>query len=107
MANFRHRHLENVPGKFYTDVLCLDCTGCRDIAPTLFQRDEARHISYISKQPTTAQELIQCMECVLRCPCQAIGEDGDEHDWTAEPPDLSYVEQGAEQEREEPKWKFW
>ena len=107
MAIFRHRHAQNVPGKFYTDILCLDCTGCRDLAPTLFLRDDIRNISYVSKQPETPQEIIQCMECVLRCPCHAIGDDGDEHDWAAEPPDLSYVEPGAEERSEESKWKLW
>jgi ferredoxin len=109
MAHFRHRHPDNVPGKFYADILCLDCTGCRDIAPTIFFRDELHNSSFVCKQPETAEELIQCEECVARCPCNAIGDDGDEHDWIAEPRDLSYVESETENapRGEEARWKFW
>jgi ferredoxin len=113
MADFRHRYAENVPGRFYTDILCLDCTACREIAPTIFARDEVHNSSYVFKQPSTLKELEQCEECVARCPCEAIGEDGDVHDW-AEPADWA-----AERSRSSPsdlharpgqdgrRWKLW
>lgn len=88
MADFRHRYTENIPGKYYTDILCLDCTVCREIAPTIFRRDEVHHTAYVVKQPSTPEEITLCEDCVARCPCEAIGDDGDLHDWAAEPPDV-------------------
>ena len=85
MADFRYRYPQNVPGKFYTDILCLDCYACREIAPTIFRRDEVLNISYVCKQPATPEELAQCHECFDRCPCRAIGDDGDQQDWAVAP----------------------
>jgi len=113
MADFRHRYAENVPGKFYTDILCLDCTACRDIAPTIFARDDLHNSSYVFKQPSTAKEIAQCEECVVRCPCEAIGEDGDMHDWS-EPPDWTAerstapsTDSHARPEQGDSPWKLW
>ena len=115
MADFRHRYAENVPGKFYTDILCLDCTVCREMAPSIFARDEAHNTSYVCKQPSTAEELVQCEECVARCPCEAIGDDGEVHDWVAEPPDWAADPSRKDSApvgprmhaREKRGWKFW
>jgi ferredoxin len=82
MAEFRFRYSENVQGKFYTDTRCLDCFLCRELAPMIFRRDDAHDSSYVFQQPSTPEELALCEECVARCPCEAIGNDGDEHDWT-------------------------
>lgn len=112
MADFRHRYAENVPGKFYTDILCLDCTACRDIAPTIFVRDEVHNTSYVFKQPSTPKEFEQCEECVARCPCEAIGDDGDVHDW-AESPDWGAERSASSSSdplapgQDGRKWKLW
>jgi ferredoxin len=87
MAEFRYRYSANVPGKFYTDTRCLDCVFCRETAPTIFRRDDATDTSYVFKQPSTVEELILCERCVARCPCEAIGDDGDQYDWNAIPPE--------------------
>ncbi len=82
MADFRYRHPHNVAGKFYTDLRCLDCVVCREAAPAIFSRDETLNSSYVSRQPTTREEIATCEECLARCPCQAIGDDGDGGDWS-------------------------
>jgi ferredoxin len=105
MAEFKHRYAENAPGKFYTDVLCLDCTVCRDIAPTIFIRDDVHNTSFLMRQPGSAEEVALCEECVRRCPCEAIGDDGDVHDWS-EPIDQSYVPPDREHREHKPQWKW-
>jgi len=111
MADFRHRHAENVPGKFYVDVLCLDCTVCREIAPTIFYRDDERDIVYIFNQPSTPEEIAMCEECVKRCPCEAVGNDGDRHDWAVPPEPSTLAPVGERPPKQCPvpkaKWKFW
>jgi ferredoxin len=86
MADFYHRYPQNVPGKFYTDALCLDCTVCREIAPDIFVYDPGRNISYVARQPVTKEEVEACELLAARCPCDAIGKDGDQHQWDTEPP---------------------
>lgn len=82
MADFQYRHPKNAPGRFYTDVLCLDCFVCREALPTVFVLDEAKHTSYVGRQPSTKEEIAICQDCLRRCPCEAIGDDGDIQDWT-------------------------
>lgn len=82
MADFRYRYPQNVPGKFYTDIRCLDCFVCREIAPAIFKRDDVHNFAYVFRQPATAEEIALCHDCFDRCPCRAIGDDGDGNDWS-------------------------
>jgi ferredoxin len=82
MADFHYRHPKTAPGRFYTDVLCLDCFVCREALPAVFVLDEAKHTTYVSRQPSTKAEVAICEDCLNRCPCDAIGDDGDTQDWT-------------------------
>lgn len=107
MAEFRYRYAENVPGKYYTDTRCLDCDFCREMAPTVFRRDDVHDSSYVYKQPSSPAELKLCEECVARCPCEAIGNDGDEYDWDAVAPDALSVEAVERRDQEKAKGKFW
>lgn len=68
---------ENVAGKFYVDEQCIDCDLCRETAPNFFARNEDGGYSYVYKQPTTAEEIEECMEALEGCPVEAIGDDGD------------------------------
>ncbi len=78
MAEKENKFPENAPGKFYVDDQCIDCDLCRETAPDFFTRNEDGGYSYVHKQPTTEDEIEQCMEALEGCPVEAIGDDGDE-----------------------------
>lgn len=78
MANKDDKWENNVPGKFYVDQQCIDCDLCRETAPGSFTRHDDGGHSYVYKQPTTQEEIDQCMEALEGCPVEAIGSDGDE-----------------------------
>ncbi|MEY4090136.1 MAG: hypothetical protein RJB55_2407 [Verrucomicrobiota bacterium] len=77
MANKSDKWPVNVPGKFYVDQQCIDCDLCRETAPGSFSRYDEGGYSYVMKQPTTEEEVAQCMEALEGCPVEAIGNDGD------------------------------
>ena len=85
MAEFRFRFPGNVPGRFYTDSRCLDCYFCRNTAPMVFRRDDTYDVSVVYHQPDTPEEIELCERCAAHCPCEAIGSDGEEHDWSIAP----------------------
>ena len=76
MANKADKYPENAAGKFYTDSQCIDCDLCRETAPAFFSRNDEGGHSYVSKQPTTEEEISLCKEALEGCPVEAIGEDG-------------------------------
>ncbi|MCB1079465.1 MAG: ferredoxin [Verrucomicrobiae bacterium] len=82
-AEFSHRLEGNVPGRYYVDDQCLDCDLCRETAPMVFLRNDAIGSAYVARQPATDEERSLCEEAVEGCPCGAIGNDGDEHDWSS------------------------
>ncbi|MBE7538835.1 MAG: ferredoxin [Bryobacterales bacterium] len=78
MANKDDKWENNVPGKFYVDQQCIDCDLCRETAPGFFTRHDDGGHSYVFKQPSTQEEIDQCMEALEGCPVEAIGADGDD-----------------------------
>lgn len=77
MADINDKWPENVVGKFYVDEQCIDCDLCRETAPDFFTRNEDGGYSFVFKQPTTQEEIDQCMEALEGCPVEAIGDDGE------------------------------
>src|SRR5476649_501975 len=77
MANKADKWAPNVPGKFFVDQQCIDCDLCRETAPSFFTRNDEGGYSFLHKQPTTEEEIAQCMEALEGCPVEAIGNDGD------------------------------
>lgn len=77
MANKANKHPENVFGRYYVDVECIDCDVCRDTAPSNFTRQDDDGYSYVYKQPENEEEAEQCVEAMESCPVTAIGCDGD------------------------------
>jgi ferredoxin len=77
MANKADKVETNVSGKYYVDQQCIDCDLCRETAPAFFSRSEEGGYSFVSKQPTTEEEIAACMEALEGCPVEAIGNDGD------------------------------
>jgi ferredoxin len=111
-AEIQHRVPLSVPGKFFVDDQCLDCDLCRETAPNNFSRDDARGVAYVSRQPSTPEELALCRESVEGCPCEAIGDTGDQHDWAAlQPVGWERGESSAPKQcgchTKKPWWRFW
>ncbi len=77
MANQADKWPNNVPGKFYVDQQCIDCDLCRETAPSFFTRNDEGGYSFVHKQPTSEEEISQCMEALEGCPVEAIGNDGE------------------------------
>lgn len=76
MATQSDKYPINVSGKFYVDTQCIDCDLCRETAESFFTRDDDGGYSFVYKQPTTEEEIAQCMEALEGCPVEAIGCDG-------------------------------
>ena len=66
---------ENVPGRFYVTDNCLACESCQATAPNNFRYND-HGLSYVFKQPTTAEEVKQCEEARENCPLEAVRDDG-------------------------------
>jgi ferredoxin len=76
MADPTEKQPENVTGKWYVDVNCIDCDVCRETAPNNFTQQTDKGYSYVYKQPENADEAAQCEEAKDACPVEAIGNDG-------------------------------
>ena len=62
MAEFQYRHPLTASGRFYVDERCLDCFVCREALPSVFVLDEAKHTTYVGRQPSTvAGSWITCL----------------------------------------------
>jgi ferredoxin len=85
MTDFTDRYPLNAPGKYYVTLQCLDCDLCRAAAPHNIRRDDRTGISYVFKQPTTAEEVAACEVGVEGCPTEGVDNDGDKNDWDKAP----------------------
>ncbi len=78
MADKSQKVPENIGGRYYVDVTCIDCDLCRETAPGNFTRQDAEGHSYVVRQPANAAEEASCMAAMEECPVEAIGNDGDD-----------------------------
>lgn len=76
MADRTKKLSENVAGRYYVDIKCIDCDLCRLTAPANFTRNAEKGYSFVSKQPATEQEEKLCQQAKAECPVDAIGDDG-------------------------------
>jgi ferredoxin len=76
LADKSQKQTENISGKFFVDVNCIDCDVCRETAPNNFTQQADKGYSYVYKQPASPQEEEQCKEAMEACPVEAIGNDG-------------------------------
>lgn len=76
MADKTRKALENVVGKWYVDVTCIDCDLCRETAPENFSRQDEGGHSYIQRQPRSPAEVAASLAAMEECPVEAIGNDG-------------------------------
>ena len=76
MADNTDKNPLNAPGSYYTDLTCIDCDQCRDIAPGIFVRDDEEGVSYVLRQPIGDREIALAEEAMNACPTETIGNDG-------------------------------
>ncbi|MCF7687083.1 MAG: ferredoxin [Cephaloticoccus sp.] len=76
MASLSDRLPQNQPGVYYVDSTCIDCDQCRVSAPDIFARDEDAGVSYVQRQPVSAEEIAQIEEVLAECATDSIGNDG-------------------------------
>jgi ferredoxin len=77
MADPTRKAPENVAGRFYVDLTCIDCDLCRETAPANFVRLDAEGYSYVFNQPGSPAEEAACLAAMEECPVEAIGDDGE------------------------------
>ena len=78
MAKLEDKYEDNVKGRYFVDLQCIDCDLCRETAPANFKRNEEDGYSYVYKQPETEEEETLCAEALAGCPTEAIGDCGPE-----------------------------
>lgn len=76
MATLSDRLSDNRPGRYYVDASCIDCDQCRVLAPSLFSRNSDTGMSFVGRQPETAEEIAQAEEALASCATSSIGNDG-------------------------------
>lgn len=77
MATPSERLPQNAPGKYYVDTTCIDCDQCRAMAPDLFGRNDDSGMSFVSRQPASAEEVALAEEVIAACATASIGNDGE------------------------------
>ena len=75
MATLAERLPDNASGPYYVDSTCIDCDRCRSLAPELFGRNDDG-MSFVQRQPATAEEIAQFEEIIADCATNSIGNDG-------------------------------
>ena len=76
MADRELKYIDNAEGKYYVDQECIDCDLCREVAPTIYQRNDNEGHSFVVKQPEGNEEEEMAKEALDGCPVEAIGNDG-------------------------------
>jgi glyoxylase-like metal-dependent hydrolase (beta-lactamase superfamily II)/ferredoxin len=74
MADLQKIVPENVAGKFFVDLTCIDCDTCRQLAPNSF-KDAGEH-SFVYHQPQNEEEARAATQALLACPTGSIGTQG-------------------------------
>lgn len=76
MADKDNKNPPNVSGSFYVDDTCIDCDMCRDHAGQFFIRNDEISMTYVHRQPMSADEIALAEEALENCPSGSIGNDG-------------------------------
>ncbi len=77
MATVTDRLPQNVTGRYYVDSTCIDCDQCRALAPEFFGRHEESGLSFMVRQPESAEEIARVEEILATCATSSIGNDGE------------------------------
>jgi glyoxylase-like metal-dependent hydrolase (beta-lactamase superfamily II)/ferredoxin len=73
MAHLERRLPENAPGRFFVDDSCIDCDTCRQLAPAVFARSDARAQSIVAAQPRDDADEARARLALVACPTASIG----------------------------------
>jgi glyoxylase-like metal-dependent hydrolase (beta-lactamase superfamily II)/ferredoxin len=71
VARLNLRLPENAPGPLFVDETCIDCDTCRQMAPEIY--GESRGLSYVMRQPESADETRRAFQALVACPTASIG----------------------------------
>jgi glyoxylase-like metal-dependent hydrolase (beta-lactamase superfamily II)/ferredoxin len=77
MARLAHELPENAPGDLFVDDTCIACDTCRRIAPATYGGGEDDR-SFVSAQPTSADERRRALMALVACPTASIGSRSKE-----------------------------
>jgi len=72
-----HRISQNVPGRFYVDSNCINCSLCPEIAPENFMTNHDLGHEYICKQPENSKERELIAQAIELCPADAVKENSE------------------------------
>ncbi|MEE4356927.1 MAG: ferredoxin [Desulfococcaceae bacterium] len=67
---------QNVPGRFYVHINCINCSLCSEAAGNLFGCNHEEGYEYVRKQPQNPEELDLMEEMRRLCPADAIRDGG-------------------------------
>lgn len=76
LASTTDRLTQNVLGRYYVDVSCIDCDLCRGTAPAFFSRNDEIGFSVVHRQPVTPEDVALAEEAREGCPSESIGNNG-------------------------------
>ena len=77
MADKTQKVPDNVAGRYYVDVTCIDCDLCRETAPRNFVRNDEQGYSYVTHQPENPEQEASCLAALEECPVEAIGIEAE------------------------------
>lgn len=66
----------NVKGSYYVDDQCIACNACITEAGNFFEMNDDEGYAFVSKQPSTPEEIQKCENAIKVCPVESIGNDG-------------------------------
>ena len=72
MARIDQEHPLDAPGEWFIDTRCIGCDAARHWAPELIAAD-GDALSYVLRQPSTAEEHSAMWRAAVACPTQSIG----------------------------------
>lgn len=78
MADKEAKWEQNKAGKYYVDDQCIACDACCVEAPEFFLMNDDDGHAYTAKQPSSEQELEDCINALQACPVGSIGDDGED-----------------------------
>lgn len=63
---------QNIAGRFYVDVNCINCSLCAEIACDIFETNHEEGWEFVKRQPQTKEEFELVEEAISLCPVNAI-----------------------------------